>query len=163
MDLRGFRGLTFGEDGFEPPYTPFSERHFHHFWASAERNYLLAQQRKSRILGPSGAYQCLFRSHLNRENARNRAILEGIREPFSDRQTSWRRGRDSNPRYPFGYSGFQDRLFQPLTHLSTMKRVPAFHCTMFRADARLISTCGRTSFSGYCSSKPCAGTCLSGY
>src|SRR4051812_24746756 len=30
----------------------------------------------------------------------------------------WRRERDSNPRYPFRYSGFQDRLFQPLTHLS---------------------------------------------
>ena len=30
----------------------------------------------------------------------------------------WRRGRDSNPRYGFPYSGFQDRLFQPLTHLS---------------------------------------------
>ncbi len=33
-------------------------------------------------------------------------------------QTVWRRERDSNPRYPFGYSGFQDRLFQPLTHPS---------------------------------------------
>ena len=30
----------------------------------------------------------------------------------------WRRGRDSNPRCPFGHSGFQDRLFRPLTHLS---------------------------------------------
>jgi hypothetical protein len=31
---------------------------------------------------------------------------------------NWRRERDSNPRYPSGYSGFQDRLFQPLTHPS---------------------------------------------
>ncbi len=30
----------------------------------------------------------------------------------------WRRERDSNPRYGFPYSGFQDRLFQPLTHPS---------------------------------------------
>src|SRR5208337_4929765 len=30
----------------------------------------------------------------------------------------WRRGRDSNPRYPFGYAGFQDRSHQPLGHLS---------------------------------------------
>jgi hypothetical protein len=30
----------------------------------------------------------------------------------------WRRGRDSNPRYPFGYAGFQDRCHQPLGHLS---------------------------------------------
>jgi hypothetical protein len=32
--------------------------------------------------------------------------------------SSWRRGRDSNPRYPFGYAGFQDRSHQPLGHLS---------------------------------------------
>src|SRR5258708_2843685 len=32
--------------------------------------------------------------------------------------SDWRRERDSNPRYPFRYSGFQDRLFQPLTHPS---------------------------------------------
>ena len=32
--------------------------------------------------------------------------------------TCWRRERDSNPRYGFPYSGFQDRLFQPLTHPS---------------------------------------------
>jgi hypothetical protein len=32
--------------------------------------------------------------------------------------TLWRRERDSNPRYPFEYNGFQDRRFQPLTHPS---------------------------------------------
>ncbi len=32
--------------------------------------------------------------------------------------TAWRRGRDSNPRDPFGPNGFQDRRFQPLTHPS---------------------------------------------
>ncbi len=31
---------------------------------------------------------------------------------------SWRRGWDSNPRYPCGYSGFRDRPVQPLRHLS---------------------------------------------
>jgi hypothetical protein len=36
----------------------------------------------------------------------------------SDLAEEWRRERDSNPRYPFGYSGFQDRPFQPLTHPS---------------------------------------------
>jgi hypothetical protein len=39
--------------------------------------------------------------------------------PRSDLQTAWRRGRDSNPRYPFGYAGFQDRCHQPLGHLSS--------------------------------------------
>src|SRR6266481_6892951 len=33
-------------------------------------------------------------------------------------EISWRRERDSNPRYGFPYSGFQDRPFQPLTHPS---------------------------------------------
>ena len=37
---------------------------------------------------------------------------------FSALQTGWRRERDSNPRYGFPYSGFQDRPFQPLTHPS---------------------------------------------
>src|ERR1043165_603337 len=31
---------------------------------------------------------------------------------------SWRRGWDSNPRYPFGYNGFRDRPLQPLAYLS---------------------------------------------
>ena len=35
---------------------------------------------------------------------------------------SWRRERDSNPRCPLGQSGFQDRLFQPLTHPSAWLR-----------------------------------------
>jgi hypothetical protein len=35
-----------------------------------------------------------------------------------DLLVKWRRERDSNPRYGFPYSGFQDRLFQPLTHPS---------------------------------------------
>ena len=43
--------------------------------------------------------------------------LAGI-QPVKTTQTAWRRERDSNPRYPFRYSGFQDRLFQPLTHPS---------------------------------------------
>ena len=31
-----------------------------------------------------------------------------------------RRGRDSNSRYPFGYSSFQDWCIQPLCHLSIL-------------------------------------------
>jgi hypothetical protein len=34
------------------------------------------------------------------------------------RQTEWRRVRDSNPRYGFPYAGFQDRCHQPLGQLS---------------------------------------------
>ena len=31
---------------------------------------------------------------------------------------SWRRGRDSNPRYGCPYAAFRVRCFQPLSHLS---------------------------------------------
>ena len=34
------------------------------------------------------------------------------------RRRSWRRGRDSNPRYPCEYAAFRVRCFQPLSHLS---------------------------------------------
>ena len=33
----------------------------------------------------------------------------------------WRKGRDSNPRYRFRYSGFQDRRLQPLGHPSALE------------------------------------------
>src|SRR6187455_1082748 len=38
------------------------------------------------------------------------------------RSEVWRRERDSNPRNGFPFSGFQDRLFQPLTHPSVLDR-----------------------------------------
>ncbi len=34
------------------------------------------------------------------------------------RTALWRRGRDSNPRYPYEYAAFRVRCFQPLSHLS---------------------------------------------
>ena len=49
------------------------------------------------------------------------AIFRSTQASFSALQTAWRRERDSNPRYPFRYIGFQDRLFQPLTHPSAAK------------------------------------------
>ncbi len=36
----------------------------------------------------------------------------------------WRRERDSNPRYPSGYSGFQDHRHRPLGHLSVGSILP---------------------------------------
>ena len=46
------------------------------------------------------------------------AIVEQLQPGFSATQTEWRRERDSNPRYPLRYSGFQDRLIKPLSHPS---------------------------------------------
>src|SRR5579863_3651927 len=58
-------------------------------------------------------------SSRNREKwAGSREFRKKRRYEFSAVQTVWRRERDSNPRYGFPYSGFQDRLFQPLTHPS---------------------------------------------
>ena len=38
--------------------------------------------------------------------------------------TKWRKRRDSNPRYPFRYVGFQDRCHQPLGHSSALSKIP---------------------------------------
>ena len=38
-------------------------------------------------------------------------------------EIEWRRARDSNPRYPFRYVGFQDRCHQPLGQLSADVRL----------------------------------------
>ena len=46
--------------------------------------------------------------------------LRYVESPMSPGRTAaeWRRVRDSNPRYPSGYAGFQDRCHQPLGQLS---------------------------------------------
>ena len=43
-----------------------------------------------------------------------------LQSAIANRQSKiiWRRGWDSNPRYPCGYNGFRDRPIQPLSHLS---------------------------------------------
>ena len=38
--------------------------------------------------------------------------------PRTQMNPCWRRGRDSNPRYPCEYAAFRVRCFQPLSHLS---------------------------------------------
>ncbi len=50
----------------------------------------------------------------------------------------WRRGRDSNPRCPYGHNGFRDRPIQPLSHLSGRA------CNELRARSQgPDDTCGR--------------------
>src|SRR5262249_12129858 len=56
---------------------------------------------------------------------------------------NWRRGRDSNPRYPSGYSGFQDHRHRPLGHLSASGFRPGFREFAVRP----------TGMSGVCNSK----------
>ena len=43
-----------------------------------------------------------------------------------DPDVSWRRGRDSNPRYPLRYVRFRGGSFQPLTHLSASDKTLDF-------------------------------------
>ena len=71
------------------------------------------------------------------------------------RKCLWRRERDSNPRYPFGHNGFQDRRFQPLTHPSACRERAARFISLLqpyycRLDAgahglvELVRVCKRT-------------------
>jgi hypothetical protein len=41
-------------------------------------------------------------------------------------RSSWRKGWDSNPRYPCGHAGFQDRCLKPLGHPSKHDRQTGF-------------------------------------
>ena len=43
------------------------------------------------------------------------------RTDTKSKASSWRRGWDSNPRYPFGYSSFRDCPLQPLAYLSVIE------------------------------------------
>ena len=75
-----------------------------------------------------------FRSAVSAYTQRKRIQKTSAKTPFLQleasrvdvQQTVWRRERDSNPRCPLGQSGFQDRLFQPLTHPSAVGVL--FHC-----------------------------------
>src|SRR5690348_18363705 len=44
----------------------------------------------------------------------------------SKRRVTERTGRDSNPRYPYGHTGFRDRRLQPLGHLSNERTQPSY-------------------------------------
>ena len=57
-------------------------------------------------------------------SASHRAVAR-VRSSASE--GGWRRGRDSNPRYPSGYSGFQDHRHRPLGHLSIYDRRGPLH------------------------------------
>ena len=85
-----------------------------------------------RIRGESGAAERLGLKPSTLEDrmaklgiARNRATYRpSTRTTGCGTDVSeWRRERDSNPRYPFGYNGFQDRRHQPLGHPSASARI----------------------------------------
>ena len=62
-------------------------------------------------------------------------------EVSTDHLVKWRRERDSNPRYGFPYSGFQDRLFQPLTHPSARWAECLAHLAIVVLIAHLPGAC----------------------
>ena len=67
----------------------------------------------------SGPMADARRLTVNRRRWRPELILEPIRSRFG--QASWRRRRDSNPRYAFGaYNGLANRRLQPLGHVSAL-------------------------------------------
>src|SRR5213596_3581175 len=74
-----------------------------------------------RIMASSGRLENTYRNQTHRHS----------RSDQVNRRTGW----DSNPRYPCGHTGFRDRPFQPLTHLS-INRLHVACCTSPRARLR---------------------------
>jgi hypothetical protein len=75
-------------------------------WENGSSSPVLARRRRKATL----RYSCPTRETF--------AVLFHFRESVGG-GVRWRRGRDSNPRYPLRYAGFQDRCHQPLGHLSS--------------------------------------------
>jgi hypothetical protein len=65
-----------------------------------------------------------------------------------------RRGRDSNPRYPCGYVGFQDRCIQPLCHLSGTNN-PLARNNLGRIDSGVKFLWARRSGTSICHNFTC--------
>ncbi len=87
----------------------------------AKPDFEICHQRKRghfRGFQPQPGFSAVRLSSKSRESGAKLRVLEAWLVRESRVQTRWRRERDSNPRYPSGYSGFQDRPFQPLTHPS---------------------------------------------
>jgi hypothetical protein len=55
----------------------------------------------------------------------------------------WRRERDSNPRNPSGFNGFQDRRLKPLGHLSSVREIARIPLRL--ASRRRLSTGARSA------------------
>ncbi len=71
---------------------------------------------------PSLRHRAVFRSRDRHGLLRSPRDDDSPRRQDGHQRTGW----DSNPRYPCGYTGFRDRLLQPLGHLS--RRTPkGFH------------------------------------
>ena len=73
--------------------------------------------------------QPLFRDHFElefyvRRRAKNGVKLVSITREMGVRSSvlKWRKGWDSNPRYPCRHAGFQDRCLKPLGHPSSSRR-----------------------------------------
>ena len=58
--------------------------------------------------------------------------------PMKRTLLAWRRKRDSNPRNPFEFNGFQDRRLKPLGHSSIRYRI-GFRRSPKRSSSRAVS------------------------
>ena len=61
-----------------------------------------------------------------------------MRGPLTSHLTSHgskRTGWDSNPRYPYGHTGFRDRLFQPLGHRPSGEKLTGETAISYRLTA----------------------------
>src|ERR1017187_5562810 len=71
----------------------------------------------------------------------------------------WRRGRDSNPRNPFGLTGFRDRPDQPLQHLSARSggRILAFRIRLSASSPKISDKASRGFEPGQAEEEPKPG------
>ena len=87
-------------------------------FASALHKILLENLPTFNATTPIGSFALKARYHKSslslRQHERARIFLA---------LSCWRRLRDSNPRYPCGHDGFQDRCFRPLSQTSTQAQV----------------------------------------
>ena len=80
----------------------------------SEVEYALEVAKALEYLAPDAYGSCTHRSATRSEHdARRLAPPSAVL-----RRLFLRTGRDSNPRYPYGHTGFRDRRLQPLGHLS---------------------------------------------
>ena len=69
-------------------------------------------------LGPAPILHGSFFNRPGRFPHPTRHYIYSYAEYATREKTVWRKRRDSNPRYPFGYASFQDWSHQPLGHSS---------------------------------------------
>ncbi len=112
--VRGFQSANKNQPGFAA--SSVCDRIAFASWIRRNRTADLPSREKGSKACPRRKVGHFLQSGLREQFAKLRpfrAIFQGLQPVFSATQTAWRRERDSNPRYGFPHSGFQDVPFSP--------------------------------------------------